>query len=51
MNSLWLSFKEGFFGPFKLVAAIALAVYDVTSAFVNGRLDEQMARRGKSSQV
>lgn len=36
MNNVTKPFKEGFIGSFMLVAAIAVAVVGVFSAFING---------------
>ncbi len=35
----WAAFLDGFYGSFKLAAAIVLAVIGVASAFVNGTLN------------
>jgi hypothetical protein len=49
MKSNWDVFLSGFFGSFKLVAAIVMAVVGVLSAFVNGALDSPSRRGDKSA--
>jgi hypothetical protein len=49
----WTSFLDGFYGSFKLAAAIVLAVIGVASAFVNGGLNshEHQKRGERHTQI
>ena len=49
MNANWKIFLGGFYGSFKLAAAIVMAVVGVASAFVNGTLESPPHHGDKSA--
>ena len=47
----WNSFLSGFFGSFKLAAAIVMAVVSVSAAFVNSGTDAPAHHKDKASRI